>query len=619
MSLPVPASAPAAMLAADRRQLLEQVSDGLDATSLTWLSGYFAGLAAARSLGPAAAAPSAISDRNEPTARATVLYASQTGNGRRIAEKLARNLEAAGIAVRALSAADYAVRELSQERVLYFIASTHGDGDAPDDARAFSDFLFSRRAGRLERLAYSVLALGDSSYPQFCAIGRKFDAQLATLGARRLAPVTDCDVDYEAIAARWMRAAEISAHSELHATPRLAVVTALRTPTLTATRETPFEAEVLTAQRITARGSDKLVTHLELAAPSQRLAYEPGDAVGIWQRNPPESVERILELTALTGSAAVSSPKNQEAHTRSLREWLSGEREITRLTKPFIEAQAARSGNAELQSLLTAEHSAQLRNVLKNWQLADLLKRYRAEWSAEDLVANLRPLTPRLYSIASSREAVGDELHLTVAAVDYQFDGEQRYGSASRYLTAIDQQRLADAEQVLTVRAYVESNARFRLPTDSHRGVIMVGPGTGVAPFRGFLQQRIATGASGKNWLIFGARHAHTDFLYQSEWLDARRRGQLQRLDVAFSRDQANKVYVQDRLREQGAELYRWLQDGAHLYVCGDAEQMAPDVHAALLDVIATHGGYQGDSSREAAEAYLNALAAERRYARDVY
>lgn len=597
------------MLAPDRRQLLEQISHGLDSATLTWLSGYFAGLAAGRN--PAGAGTAAAAERSDPAARATILYASQTGNGRRIAEKLARNLESAGIAVRAVSTADYAVRELAQERLLYLIASTHGDGDAPDDARAFNDFLFSRRAGRLERLAYSVLALGDSSYPQFCAVGRKFDAQLATLGARRLAPVADCDVDYEATAARWMQAAAESAQAELQHAPRLAVVTALRTPALTATREQPFEAEVLVAQRITGRGSDKLVTHLEIAAPSQRLAYEPGDAVGIWQRNPVETVERVIELLALPAAQTVTAGGQE----RSLRDWLLGEREITRLTRPFIEAHARRSGSTVLQSLLAPEQINGLRDVLKSWQLPDLLKRYPAQWSAEDLVAALRPLTPRLYSIASSREAVGDELHLTVAAVEYEFDGEPRYGSASRFLTTIDQTRLAAADQALSLRAYVEANARFRLPADTQRDVIMIGPGTGVAPFRGFLQQRVAGGARGRNWLLFGGRHAHSDFLYQSEWLDARRRGNLHRLDVAFSRDQAHKIYVQDRLRENGAELYRWLQDGAHLYVCGDAEKMAVDVHEALLDVAVAHGG----QSRESATEWLDKLAAERRYARDVY
>lgn len=609
MAAQLAVSAATGTLAPERQALLHQLSEGLDAQSLAWTSGYFAGLAAARNSSPvtgpiAAKAPEAGS-------RATVLYASQTGNGRRIAESLALKLESHGVAVRVQSTADYAVRDISQERLLFVIASTHGDGDAPDDARGFNDFLFGRRAGRLEQLAFSVLALGDSSYPQFCVIGRKLDAQFAALGGRRLTPCVDCDVDYDAKASRWVQTAVEAAQAELHATPRLAVVTALRTPALIATREQPFDAEVLAVQRISARGSDKLVTHLELAAPAQRLAYEPGDAVAIWPRNPAETIAQVIRLLTLQSDSATSC----DGRTQTLREWLAGEREITRLTRPFIEAHAARSGSAALRTRLTAGNGDGLRELLRSWQLVDLLRHYPADWSAEELVGALRPLTPRLYSIASSRMAVGDELHLAVAAIDYEFDGERRYGSASRHLSTLEQASSGDGQQSLTVRAYVEANERFRLPTDPQRNVIMIGPGTGVAPFRGFLQQRIATGASGRNWLFFGARHAHSDFLYQSEWLDARRRGTLHRLDVAFSRDQAAKVYVQDRLREHGADLYRWLRDGAHLYVCGDASNMAPDVHTALIDIAVTHGG----QTREDAAAFLNTLSAERRYARDVY
>jgi sulfite reductase (NADPH) flavoprotein alpha-component len=243
--------------------------------------------------------------------------------------------------------------------------------------------------------------------------------------------------------------------------------------------------------------------------------------------------------------------------------------------------------------------------------VADLLKRSAGSWSATDLVAALRPLTPRLYSIASSRRAVGDELHLTVADVDYLFDGERRYGAASRFLSSLD----ASGEAVASVRAYIEPNTRFRLPADADRNIIMIGPGTGVAPFRAFVQDRADSGARGQNWLFFGGRRLSSDFLYQTEWLDARKRGSLHRLDVAFSRDQAHKIYVQDRLRQQAADVYRWLQDGAYLYVCGDAERMAPDVQNALLDII----GAQGALQRDAAEAYLADLAAQRRYVRDVY
>ena len=610
MSLPSLANAPAMLLDQPRHQLLERLTEGLDAAALNWLSGYAAGLAAQLSPhGGASTATSTTSTTFAPTAervehaqRATILFASQTGNGRRLAERLARNLESQGIAARAVATADYATRELAQERLLYVIASTHGDGDPPDDARACNDYLFSRRAPRLDRLSFSVLALGDSSYPKFCEIGRRFDAQFAALGGRRLGACVECDVDYEKAAAAWLQTAAESARSELHA-PRLAIVTTLRTPSALATREQPFEAELLVAQQVTARGAEKRVTHLELAAPAQRLNYEPGDAVGIWHDNPPECVARVAQLLNLNLDERIGF----EGRERTLGQWLTREREITRLIRPFVATQALRAQNAELNALLLAENAAALRAVLKDWQLADLLKRYPSHWTADALVAALPVLTPRLYSIASSRREVGDELHLTVAAIDYRFSDEPRYGAASRYLNALVPGSL--------LRAYIEPNQRFRVPSDDQRNVIMIGPGTGVAPFRGFVQERVARGASGQNWLFFGGRHLQSDFLYQAEWLDAQRRGQLQRLDVAFSRDQQQKIYVQDRLREHGADVYRWLADGAYLYVCGDAARMAPDVHAALRDVVATHG----DRSPEAAEAYLAELATERRYLRDVY
>ena len=596
------ATAPELMLDPQRHRLLEQLTEGLDRAALTWLSGYAAGLAAHRHSGVANAPAATTAERGDQASRATILFASQTGNGRRIAERLARSLESQGIAVRAVATADYATRELAQERLLYVIASTHGDGDPPDDARAFNDFLFSRRAPKLERLAFSVLALGDSSYPKFCEVGRRFDTQLAALGARRLANCVECDVDYQKAAAGWLQSAAEFARNELHA-PRLAIVTALRPPTALATREQPFEAEVLVNQAITARGAEKLVTHLELSAPAQRLSYEPGDAVGIWHDNPALSVARIAELLQLPLDANV----NHEGREQSLRQWLTRDREITRLIRPFVAAHAQRSDKAALKSLLLPDQAAQLRAVLKDWQLADLLKRFPAPWSAAELVAALPALTPRLYSIASSRREVGDELHLTVAAIDYQVDDEQRYGAASRHLNT-----LAAGD---TVRAYIEPNQRFRPPSDDARNVIMIGPGTGVAPFRAFLQERTARGATGKNWLFFGGRQLQSDFLYQAEWLDAQKRGTLHRLDVAFSRDQQHKIYVQHRLREQGADVYRWLEEGASLYVCGDATDMAPDVHAALRELIVRHGGHDAES----AEAYLANLASERRYLRDVY
>jgi sulfite reductase (NADPH) flavoprotein alpha-component len=353
--------------------------------------------------------------------------------------------------------------------------------------------------------------------------------------------------------------------------------------------------EVIANQVITGRGTLRAVHHLELALPAGRLDYHPGDALGIVHENPPEVVDRVLELTGLDGHAPVSF----DGRELPLHSWLRSERELTRLTRPFIDAHRARAASASAQSAAL--------EIPQTWQVADLFKNVPADWTATDLIATLRALAPRLYSIASSRSSVDEEVHLTVAALDYVADGERRYGSASRYLAT----HAADSR----VQIYIERNKRFRLPADRSRDVIMIGPGTGVAPFRGFVQERAATGASGRSWLFFGARQMDRDFLYQTEWQHALKHGALHRLDVAFSRDQAERIYVQQRMREQGAQLFHWLESGAYLYVCGDAANMAPDVHTALLEIVGLHGG----RSAEDAAAYLNTLMSERRYVRDVY
>ncbi|MGE0582906.1 MAG: assimilatory sulfite reductase (NADPH) flavoprotein subunit [Steroidobacteraceae bacterium] len=594
-------------LPASRLHLLTELTQGLDAGALLYVSGYAAGLAAAQRQGYTPAhAPERMQDAQG--VRATVLYASHTGNGRRIAERLVATLETRGLAARAIAAGEYPSRDLAQERLLYLVASTHGDGDPPDGARPFFDFLLGRKAPRLEQLHYAVLALGDSSYPQFCEAGRVLDERLTALGATAITARIDCDLDYEARASDWSEAAIRFALETLKPVgdaPRLAIVSPLRAAThaaapATATRDAPVVVEVLARQRITGRSSDHPVMHLEIAAPADLLAYEPGDAMGVWPRNPDFLAARIAEVLKLDLAATVSHAGAE----RSLGDWLTQHREITRLSRPLLEAHAARSGAPALQSLVNGDQQARAA-VLRDWQVLDLFEAYAAEWSAEDLVGALRPLAPRLYSIASSRREVGDELHLTVAAVDYEREGARRVGAASFFLGS-------DAP---TLRAYVEPNTHFRLPADHDRDLILIGAGTGVAPYRGFLQQRAADGARGRHWLLFGARRFSSDFLYQAEWLAARKRGLLHRLDLAASRDQAEKVYVQHRLREQGAELWRWIEGGASVYVCGDAARMAPDVHAALLDVAQVHGGQTDD----AAQAYLSELVAARRYLRDVY
>ncbi len=594
---PAAATLPVPPLPEDKVDLLARLTDGLDAPGLWWLSGYAAGLAARPGARPAVAA--------EAAARATVVFGSQTGNARRLAEQLARQAEGAGLGVRLLRADAYPLRELASEKLLYVVISTQGDGDPPDDARGFVEHLLGKRAPALPGLKYAVLGLGDSSYPQFNATGRQIDERLAELGAQRLFARGEADLDLDTVATPWLSQALDAAKEQLKTAAPLASVTPLRPAAAVSpwSREKPFAAEVLAHQRLTGRGSRKDVRHVELSLEGSGLTYLPGDALGVWPANPPALVDTLLAELRLDAGTRVAA--GGQEHT--LREWFERHRELTRLSRPFLQAHAARAGSAELQRLLQPENQATLASLLASHQLVDLLQAWPAAWPADELVAALRPLAPRLYSIASAQSAVGAEAHLTVDHVDYVAPGGRRWGAASHFI--------AQAGEGQALPVFIEANDRFRLPRDSARDIIMIGPGTGVAPFRGFLQERAATHAAGRNWLLFGNPHARHDFLYQLEWQQALKAGQLHRLDLAFSRDQADKVYVQHKLREHGRDLFAWLESGAHLYVCGDASRMARDVEPALLDVIASHGGRDPEAARD----YLHTLQQQGRYARDVY
>jgi sulfite reductase (NADPH) flavoprotein alpha-component len=614
-----PIELPAHPLAGERRDTLNRALDGLSPTQLAWVSGYIAALAdqrAGAAVLPTGAPGAAVQAappgaRSEAAARPTVLYASQTGTGKRIAEQLAASLTQAGVEPRLCRASEFPVRELARERLLYVVISTHGDGDPPDDSRAFLDFLMSKRAPRLGQLEYAVLALGDSSYPQFCATGRALDARLAALGAKSILPRVDSDVDVERYAEPWLRDALAHAR-EFAARSGVATVTALRgsappaVPVAAPTRydrNHPYEAAVLVNQVISGRGAAKPVHHLELALAGEGLGYEPGDALAVIPRNPARSVEALLLATRLDGTA----PVERDGVRLPLAEWLATRAEITRIARPVLVALAERNPDPRLARLLGPEGRETLRDRVAAEQVADFLADFPADWTPESLVAALRPLAHRAYSIASSRQLVGDEVHLTVALVGGENPATPRWGAASAFLAGLtDEAR---------VPVFIERNERFRLPADPSRDIIMIGAGTGVAPYRGFLQEREAMGARGRNWLIFGGRNFLRDFLYQSEWIDARRRGVLQRIDLAFSRDQSAKIYVQQRLREQARELYAWLDGGASLYVCGDATRMAPDVHAALIEVVATQAGLDPDGARAKVEQWM----ADGRYLRDVY
>lgn len=594
---------PLVPLPEEKTGLLARLVDGLDPAALHWLSGYAAGLAAHTPPLPLRDTVALAAVEAEPQRQLTIVFGSQTGNAKRLAEALTRNAEAAGLAVRLLRADAYPLRELKSERLLYVVISTQGEGDPPDDARGFVEFVTGKRAPQLVELKFAVLGLGDSSYAKFCAIGANLDARLAELGGTRLLARADADVDIDTVAQPWLQRALGAAREVLKTSAPLATVTPLRPQRASViwNREKPYAAEVLLNQRISARDSTKDIRHLELSLRDSGLGYEPGDALGVWPSNPPALVDALLATLKLDAQAAVT----HDAKTLPLRDWLLEKRELTQLGRPFALAHAARAKHAELDAIVGAPET--LPRLLSDYQVIDLLRMFPAQWNAQEFVAALRPLTPRLYSIASSLKAVEDEAHLTVAVVDYSAFGLRHAGAASRFL--------ADHAADRRVPVFIEANERFRLPQDPSRDVIMIGPGTGVAPFRGFVQERAAIGAKGRNWLLFGNPHFRSDFLYQVEWQRALKRGELHRLDLAFSRDQGNKVYVQHCLKRQGRELYAWLERGAHVYVCGDGTRMAKDVHTALRDIVIEHGGKHSED----AEGYLAQLSADRRYARDVY
>ncbi|MGI2260744.1 assimilatory sulfite reductase (NADPH) flavoprotein subunit [Shewanella sp. GXUN23E] len=582
-----------ALLSASQMTQLTQLAAELSPLQLAWVSGYLA----------ASAAGIAISSPEQPQAQTlTVLYGSQTGNSRGIAETLARQAAEAGWQVSLSATGDFKPKQLKDVGLLALVVSTHGEGEAPDDAIELHQFLASKRAPGLEQLHYAVLALGDSSYEFFCQTGKDFDERLAALGAKPLLPRVDCDVDYEAAAADWQsRLLQALAPHQTSIASAQASLTLAQTQTSAYSKQQPYSAQVLVSQKITGRDSAKDIRHVEIDLADSGLSYQPGDALGVWFDNQPELVDELLALLALDAQAQVEI----KGVSQSLRQALQSDRELTQLSPALVQAWAELCGDESLRAV--AANKDAVREFIQQHQLVSLAQRWPVSLSAQALVDLLRPLTPRLYSIASSQAEVDSEVHLTVALVAQQQYGQLRFGGASAYL--------ARAQEGQSVRVFVEPNKHFRLPDNPQTPVVMIGPGTGVAPFRAFLQQREADGLKGNTWLFFGNPHFEQDFLYQTEWQQYLKSGVLERLDVAFSRDQADKVYVQHRIREQGALLWQWLERGAHIYVCGDANRMAKDVQQALQEVVITHGG----KTEADAQAYLESLRADKRLQKDVY
>lgn len=596
--------APPAVLNEQQVNAITQAVQGLNRDQLTWLSGYIAGMAGA----PAGAAPMSAAPAGQadvPTL--TILFGSQTGNAKGLAESFQGKAEEAGFSSKLVSMADYKPRQLKNETHVVVFVSTHGEGDAPDDAIELHEFLAGKKAPKLPNLKYAVLGLGDSSYEFFCQTGKDFDSRLAALGASAIIPREDCDVDYDAQADSFAQKLVASLKDELVASAPSQTVaaqtgTAAQPESSAYTKKAPFAATLLEAQKITGRDSVKDIQHIEISLEDSGIAYQPGDALGVWFANSESLVDELLSLTQLEGSAEVTVADSQ----MTLREALINKLELTLSYPNFIKAYQQATASASLAELM--EDKATLRTYMADRQIVDIVRDHPGQIDAQALVDALRPLTPRLYSIASSQSEVEDEVHLTVAHVDYEAFGVRHQGGASGFLC----DRLAEGGEV---NVFVEKNDNFRLPESSDTPVIMVGPGTGIAPFRAFMQERDAQEAQGKNWLFFGNPHFTQDFLYQVEWQGYVKSGLLDKITLAFSRDQKEKVYVQHRLLEHGAQVFEWLEQGAHFYVCGDAMHMAKDVEAALISIIQEHGG----KSEQDAKAYLVALRKAKRYQKDVY
>ncbi|MCE7489832.1 NADPH-dependent assimilatory sulfite reductase flavoprotein subunit [Klebsiella pneumoniae] len=579
---------------------LQAATTDFTPTQLAWVSGYFWGVLNQQS-GTAVAAPAPAAE--VPTI--TLISASQTGNARRVAEALRDDLLAAKLNVKLVNAGDYKFKQIAAEKLLVVVTSTQGEGEPPEEAVALHKFLFSKKAPKLDGTAFAVFGLGDTSYEFFCQSGKDFDNKLAELGAERLLDRVDADVEYQAAAAEWRaRVVEaLKARAPVAAPAQLATSGAVNDiHTSPYTKEAPLTATLSVNQKITGRNSEKDVRHIEIDLGDSGLRYQPGDALGVWYQNDPQLVKELVELLWLKGD----EPVTVEGKTLPLSEALQWHFELTVNTATIVENYATLTRSESLLPLVGDK--AQLQQYAAATPIVDMVRFSPAQLDAEALIGLLRPLTPRLYSIASSQAEVESEVHVTVGVVRYEIEGRARAGGASSFL--------ADrVEEDGEVRVFIEHNDNFRLPANPETPVIMIGPGTGIAPFRAFMQQRAADGAQGKNWLFFGNPHFTEDFLYQVEWQSYVKEGLLTRIDLAWSRDQQQKIYVQDKLREQGAELWRWINDGAHIYVCGDANRMAKDVENTLLEVIAEYGAMDA----EAADEFLSELRVERRYQRDVY
>lgn len=592
-------------------KLLNELLPQLTEQQKIWLAGYISATQAASvidssvtDVATAATALSVVPVEVQEVKNATVLYGSQTGTAQKLAEKLAAELEQNGVEVTLSVLSKFKTNNLKKVSNLFLVVSTHGEGDPPDNAISFHEFIFSKRAPQLDHLNYSVLALGDSSYEFFCKTGADFDEQFEKLGAKRLVPRVDCDLDYEELAANWFVDVKSALFASATTNTASQVVATEGNSELSAySLKNPFYAEVLANINLNGRGSNKETRHLELSLEGSGLTYEPGDSIGIIPQNEESLVVSLIQALGFNENEQVTL----QNETLSLKEALKSKLEITVLSKALLQKIIAFTLNTELADLLANDEAR--KEFVYGRDLLDVVQQFGPfTWTAQSFVEQLRKIPPRLYSIASSQRANEEEVHLTIGKVSYEKDGRGRLGVTSGLVA----ERLEEGDKL---PIYVHKNPNFKLPQDGTTPILMIGAGTGIAPFRSFVEERAEAGVDGKSWLFFGDQHFVTDFLYQTEWQRYLAEGTLTKMDIAFSRDTEQKVYVQHRLLENAKEVYEWIQEGAVLYVCGDEKTMAADVDKALHQIIEEQGG---KTAEEAAQ-FIAQLKEQQRYQRDVY
>lgn len=567
-----------------------------------WLAGFLAGLHSRLLV---------LEDKQQPaagtgaaaTTQLHILYGSQTGNAEALAQTAAKSARAKGLVPVVQALGDVDLDVFATMRHVLIVTSTYGEGEMPDNAQLFWDAISASTAPRLEQMHFAVLAIGDTGYDGFCQAGKFIDMRLEQLGAKRVVDRIDCDIDYEEPSSEWLNssmpqfaASAGSSGTVLESAPEAPVIPG-------SNKSNPYAAALITNKRLSGEQSAKDIRHFEFDLSDSGLKYEAGDALGVIPVNEPSLVS--LLLTQLNADYQTPVP----GFDRSLGDLLTYQFEISEPSRKLIEWVGQNTTNQELRHVLQHDDKDALGVWLWGKDTLDLLQlELTRTLAVPEFVALLRPLQHRAYSISSSSKAHPNQVHLTVASVRYHSGGRNRGGVCSTYLA----ERVRRGEKPAI---FISPNKSFRVPANNSAPLIMVGPGTGIAPFRAFLQERQATGAQGKNWLFFGDQHQEHDFIYQDELVAWRDNGLLTRLDLAFSRDQEKKIYVQSRMLEQGAELYAWLQEGAYFYVCGDASRMAKDVDNALYEVVRQFGGL----STERAADYVDQLKKEKRYLRDVY